>query len=129
MALLANAVVSALCLAAGLYMALFIWVEAALGGREPKEHFVRVAQPVVDVPPATLAAVAIAFALLCAAMISGAISMMRLQSYRLAIFAGILALLPWTPAWPFALVIGIWALTVLSKKEVREAFAAKPKDS
>ena len=49
--------------------------------------------------------------------------MKRLQSYYLALSAGIAAILV-TPGNVIGLPIGIWALVVLSQREVRAAFAA-----
>lgn len=50
--------------------------------------------------------------------------MRRLQSYGLAVTASILSILPCTLVWVIALPIGIWSLVVLTRPEVREAFAS-----
>jgi predicted Ser/Thr protein kinase len=55
-------------------------------------------------------------------IIGGAVQMLRLRSYGLAIAAAILALLPCGPAWPLGLPVGIWALVVLTAPEVKAAF-------
>ena len=51
--------------------------------------------------------------------------MFDLQSYRIAVFAAVIAVVPWTLgfliSWPF----GIWALIVLSRQDVRTAFAGE----
>ena len=52
----------------------------------------------------------------------GAIKMMRLQSYGLAIAACIVAMLPCQCCCVFGLPFGIWALVVLSKPEVKSQF-------
>ena len=54
----------------------------------------------------------------------GAVKMMRLSSYRWATAASIVALLP-TPIWLLGLAMGIWSLAVLSRPEVKAAFAAQ----
>src|SRR5262249_32524403 len=52
----------------------------------------------------------------------GALEMIRMRSYPFALAAGILAVIPWSPAWVLGLPFGIWALAVLAKPEVREVF-------
>lgn len=59
-------------------------------------------------------------------MIIGALRMMRLRSYRWAMTASILALLPFSPASLLGIAIGIWSLVVLNRPNVRAAFAAGP---
>ncbi|MCH9023177.1 MAG: hypothetical protein IID32_10500 [Planctomycetes bacterium] len=49
--------------------------------------------------------------------------MMNLQSYRLAVAAGILAMIPTGPIWIFTSLFGLWALIVLARKDVKAAFA------
>jgi len=58
-------------------------------------------------------------------MIIGAVKMMRLRSYSWAMTASVAALLPCTPAWLLGLIMGIWSLVVLSRPEVKAAFAAQ----
>jgi serine/threonine protein kinase len=55
-------------------------------------------------------------------LISGAVQMMRLRSYPLAVAATMLAMLPWSPAWILGLPFGIWGWRVLRRPAVREAF-------
>ena len=55
-------------------------------------------------------------------MIIGALKMMRLESYRWAMRATILALLPCTPASLLGLAAGIWSLVVLNRRGVAAAF-------
>src|SRR5205809_341506 len=57
-------------------------------------------------------------------MIIGALKMMRLESYRWAMTASILALLPCSPVGLFGLVMGIWSLIVLNRRNVIAAFDA-----
>lgn len=57
------------------------------------------------------------------AILFGAIQMLRLRWYSMAMFAGIVALLPCGPAWPLTLIFGILALVTLNRNEVRQAFA------
>jgi len=53
--------------------------------------------------------------------VAGAQRMMRLQSYGLAVAAGVLQLVP-SPGSLLGLPIGIWALVVLTRREVHVAF-------
>ncbi len=59
------------------------------------------------------------------AMIIGALRMMRLESYRWAMTASILALLPYSPVSLLGLAAGIWSLVVLNRREVSAAFEAR----
>jgi hypothetical protein len=52
----------------------------------------------------------------------GAIKMKRMENYGLAMAASIVALLPCSVCCVIGLPIGIWALVVLSKPEVKSAF-------
>lgn len=55
----------------------------------------------------------------------GAISMLKLQRYGLAMGASILAVIPCVgPCVCLAIPFGIWSLVVLSKSEVKQAFAS-----
>jgi hypothetical protein len=56
------------------------------------------------------------------ALVVGAVQMMRLRAYPLAVAAAILALVPWSPGWLLGLPFGIWALVVLHRREVKAAF-------
>jgi hypothetical protein len=55
-------------------------------------------------------------------LITGAMKMRRLHAYPLAATAAIVAMIPWSPAWPVSLPFGIWACIVLGKPAVAEAF-------
>jgi hypothetical protein len=58
-----------------------------------------------------------------AAILFGALKMMRLQSYGWAMAAAILAVIPClSPCCCLGIPFGIWALVVLSKPEVKAAF-------
>jgi len=58
---------------------------------------------------------------LSSVMLAAGLKMKRLQAYRLAITGSILAVL-FAPGNLIGLPIGIWALVVLSQRQVREAF-------
>ena len=55
-------------------------------------------------------------------IIVAAIKMMNLRSYRLAVAAGIFAMIPTGPIWIFTSLFGLWALIVLARKDVKAAF-------
>jgi hypothetical protein len=55
-------------------------------------------------------------------MLAGAFQMLRVRSHRLCVAAALLAVLPWSLAWPIGLPAGIWALVVLARPEVMAAF-------
>jgi hypothetical protein len=56
------------------------------------------------------------------ALLAGAVQMMRLRSYPLAVAATLLAMLPWSPGWVLGLPFGIWGLVVLRRPKVQAAF-------
>lgn len=60
-------------------------------------------------------------------IILGAVNMNRLESRGLALASAVLTLVPLTPAWLITMPIGIWALVVLTKPEVKAAFASRPR--
>lgn len=77
----------------------------------------------VRVYPVFLAVAAAILSLPCVGMlIVGAVQMLRLQSYRLCLVALLAAVLPWSPAWPLGLAVGIWGAIVLSRRGVMRAF-------
>ena len=55
----------------------------------------------------------------------GAARMSDLQSYPIAVLAAIAAILPCAPGFLISLPFGIWALIVLSRRDVRTAFAGE----
>ena len=67
--------------------------------------------------------IAIASLVLGIILLIGAARMFDLQSYRIALFAAVIAILPCSLAFPISLPFGIWALIVLSRRDVRTAFA------
>ena len=76
-------------------------------------------------PMAAALLVALAVSLFCSGfVIFGALKMMRLEAYRWAIAASILAILI-SPSNVISLAIGIWSLVVLSRADVRTAFARR----
>ena len=86
---------------------------------------------VPNVEPSTLlsillfAAIGLVPAVLSTLMIVAALKMKRLRAYGLDTTASILAII--SPVCPIGLPIGVWALVVLSRREVRDAFASKYK--
>jgi hypothetical protein len=61
--------------------------------------------------------------IIAAIVLWGAIKMRKLENYGLSLAAAIIAILPCTfPCCCIGLPIGIWALVVLSKAEVKAAF-------
>ena len=53
----------------------------------------------------------------------GAFKMMKLRSYGMAVAASIIAMIPCvSPCCCLGLPFGIWALVVLSRREVKSAF-------
>ena len=68
-------------------------------------------------------AVSIIAILMSVVILLGALKMKKLESYGLAMTASILAMIPClSPCCVIGLPIGIWALVVLSKPEVKSAF-------
>jgi hypothetical protein len=56
----------------------------------------------------------------------GAVALRRLEYYRFAVAGSALALVPCSLAWPVGLPLGLWALAVLRRPEVRSAFDQPP---
>ena len=71
--------------------------------------------------PSQLVAVGALILLSSTAIIFGALKMMKLQTYPLAIAASVLAMIT-TPGSLIGLPIGLWALVTLRRPEVRAAF-------
>jgi hypothetical protein len=57
-----------------------------------------------------------------AVIVYGAMKMKKLKNYRIAVISSILAVLPVTPGCLLGVPFGIWALIILTKREVIEAF-------
>jgi len=60
-----------------------------------------------------------------ALLIFGAWNLMQLRSYRLALAGSILGILSFPPGAIVSIPMGIWALIVMTKKEVKAAFGQK----
>ncbi len=58
-------------------------------------------------------------------LLIGAARMRDLESYPVALTAAVAALLPLAPGFLISLPFGIWALTLLSRRDVRTAFAGE----
>jgi hypothetical protein len=58
-----------------------------------------------------------------AVIVYGVMRMKELKHYRIAVISSILAVLPLTPGCVFGVPFGIWELVILTRKEVKEAFA------
>ena len=54
--------------------------------------------------------------------IGGAVAMLRVRGYPWAGAAAIFATIPWSASWVMGLPFGIWAIIVLGKPEVTQAF-------
>ncbi|WP_148618615.1 hypothetical protein [Mariniblastus fucicola] len=81
----------------------------------------------VDMSPTTIAfiqiGVAVFFLLLHSLAMWGAFNMMKLKSYSSARSAAIVAVIPCiSPCYILGIPFGIWALVVLSKPHVKQAF-------
>ena len=59
------------------------------------------------------------------ALALGASRMFALRSHRIAVAAAVVAIVPLGLGFPISLPFGIWALIVLSKRDVQAAFAGK----
>jgi uncharacterized membrane protein YfcA len=58
-----------------------------------------------------------------AVIVYGVMRMKELENRKLAVIACVLAVLPITPGCVLGVPFGVWALTTLTKPEVKEAFA------
>lgn len=58
-------------------------------------------------------------------MLLGAIRMLDMQSHRVALTAAYVSILPVAVGFPLSLPFGIWALTLLLRRDVRLAFAGE----
>ncbi len=63
-----------------------------------------------------------------AVVIIGAWNLMQLRSYRLALLGSFLGILPFAPSAIVGIPMGIWALILLNRSEVQEAFASRKKE-
>jgi serine/threonine protein kinase len=60
-----------------------------------------------------------------AVIVCGVMRMKELENYRWAVISTVLAMLPVSPGCVLGVPFGIWALSVLLRKQVRTAFAAR----
>jgi len=63
-----------------------------------------------------------------AVIVYGVMRMKELENRKLAILACILAVLPVTPGCLLGVPFGVWALTALARRDVKEAFADNARD-
>jgi tRNA A-37 threonylcarbamoyl transferase component Bud32 len=69
--------------------------------------------------------IVVAMAAQAVIVVSGAWNMMRLRSYRMAMAGTVLAMLPFSPGAVIGLPMGIWALMVMARKQVKATFGRK----
>jgi hypothetical protein len=91
----------------------------------PEVFYVTESAPNLTVP---IAAVAIVWNLV---ILWGAWGMHRFRRYRLSVLAGVMSLLPapFIYCAPISVPLGIWALIVLVRPDVRARFAAVARDT
>ena len=100
-------------------LTLFSWVVvslvvlAAVGNKSNKDIWLMI-----------VALVGVLIMAVSGVLITGAMKMLRLHSYPMAATAAIVAMIPWSPAWPVSLPFGIWACIVLGRPAVVEAFCS-----
>ncbi len=70
-----------------------------------------------------VAALSLLVTCLGAVIIYGVMRMKELENYKWSVISSILAMLPISPGCVLGVPFGVWALSVLLRKEVREAFA------
>jgi serine/threonine protein kinase len=58
----------------------------------------------------------------CTLVAAGAVHLKRLRNYRVCLAAAFALALPWSPAWPLGVVVGVWAVLVLGRRDVMLAF-------
>jgi serine/threonine protein kinase len=63
-----------------------------------------------------------------AVIVYGVMRMRELESYKVAILGCVLAVLPVTPGCLLGVPFGVWALIVLTRRDVQEAFAGNIRD-
>jgi hypothetical protein len=114
-------VVSTICLfvvALALFFSGFLLFSGAAG---------QLQQPTIGISKETQIAIRMIWSVFILAanivILMGAVRMQRLESYSSAKLAAILAVIPCVgPCYLLGIPFGIWALVVLSKPEVKEAF-------
>ncbi|HJN09356.1 MAG TPA: serine/threonine-protein kinase [Pirellulaceae bacterium] len=79
-----------------------------------------------DLAVATLLLIALPLPVILGAIhVSSTVKLLRFESHAWAIAAGVIALIPFSPAWIVGLPLGIWTLNLLWKSEVKDAFSAR----
>jgi serine/threonine protein kinase len=63
-----------------------------------------------------------------AVIVYGVMRMKELQNYKMAVLGCVLAVLPVTPGCLLGVPFGVWALIVLTRRDVKEAFAGNIRD-
>ncbi len=53
---------------------------------------------------------------------AGANNMKTLKSYGLALTGAIVCMLPWSPLWGFTFLSGVWSVSLLTKRRVKQEF-------
>jgi len=71
-----------------------------------------------------LAALSLLVTCIGAVIIYGVMKMRELENYKWSVISTILAILPISPGCVFGVPFGIWALSILLRKKVKEVFAA-----
>ncbi len=74
-----------------------------------------------ELGPLLLAGMVVGVPVAILAIIAGR-RLLRLQSQRWVVVASVLAMLPWGLTFPLGLPVGLWALWVLTRREVQGAF-------
>jgi hypothetical protein len=100
--------------AAGLLVAGMINCLGVVGALQGAFGYIQIQMPIVILMVAHTAVV-----------ILGAWNLMQLRSYRLALVGSILGIFPFAPGAIVSIPMGIWALVVMTKKEVKAAFGQK----
>jgi uncharacterized membrane protein YfcA len=72
---------------------------------------------------AKVAALSLLVTCLGAVIIYGVMRMKELENYKWSVISSILAILPISPGCLLGVPFGVWALSVLLRKEVKKAFA------
>jgi hypothetical protein len=115
--LIVTAILGALVQIVSLVRLLLMHTPMPANGQMPGQAWVAMLSGPVGV------AVSIIAILMSVVILLGALKMKKLESYGLAMTASILAMIPClSPCCVIGLPIGIWALVVLSKPEVKSAF-------
>jgi hypothetical protein len=77
---------------------------------------------------AKVAALSLLVTIFGAVIVYGVMRMKELQNYKMAVLGCVLAVLPVTPGCLLGVPFGVWALIVLTRKDVKYAFAGNISD-